>query len=255
MLFDADVEDKEVVNYLIGAHAEPLAGQQLFVYGLHRHNGELIDLDRTHLGLSLEGQIDDFEYWLDAGWSFGREDDVDVSGTGVDFLAMYVFKDIPLDPSLFAGIAYGSGDSEPFDGSDGNFRQSGLNDNQTRLNGVTSFRYLGELARFDLSNLVVATAGIGFRPFDRTSIDFVYHRYWQDEKAAFLGPSRLRLTPTGLSSDIGQGFDVVFGFEYFWPLEVKILAGYFHPGEAFMQPAGGAADDAWFILASVKYSF
>lgn len=266
VLWDADPEDKKVVNYVFGATAEPIEDQVLFFWFMHRHNGQLIDFDRNHVGVSGNGKIDAFEWWLDAGFSWGKEFDkrdgsilqgfeLDVAGYGVDFSAMYVFEEEFWEPSVFAGVAYGSGDGDPYDGSDGNFRQTGINDNQDQFNGITSFRYLGELTRFDLSNIVVTTVGFGIRPFSRTSVDFLHHHYWQDEKSALIGPTRLRMSPTGQDSDLGDEFDVVIGFKYFSPFEVKLIGGYFHPGEAFRQGSGDDADDAWYVFLQLKMNF
>lgn len=259
VMFDAATEDRLVDNYLLAVKAEPFEKHEFFFYGLHRMHGDFIDLDRTHVGASLNGKFGDFEYWVDAGYAWGEEEKQDVGGWGVDFMAMYVWDKAFLEPSVFAGFAHGSGDSDPADGSDGNFRQSGLHDNQMSLNGVTSFRYLGELVRPDLSNLSVLTFGIGLRPFDKTSIDLVFHRYWQVERYPIFGqlgrPStRLRLNPSGLDEDIGSEVDLIIGFEHLYPFEVKFIAGYFHPGDGMLQPVG-PADDAWWVSLQLKINF
>lgn len=244
-------ERDDVVNYLLGIHAEPFEDSELFVYALHRSGGRVIDLDRTHLGFSLEGKIGAFEYWGDYSWAFGTENDMEIDGWGVDAAVMYVFEDLPMEPSVYAGWAYGSGDANPSGGTDGNFRQTGLNDNNDKFNGVTSFRYLGELFRPNLFNIQVWTIGAGLRPLERTSVDLIFHKYIQNEAAPFIGKSRIRLTPQGMKKDMGWEMDLVFGLEYFSPVETEIVLSYFHPGEAF----GTTPDDAWFLTFKIEYNF
>lgn len=251
ILFEPSPENDDVTNFLAGVHLDGLLpDHKIFVWALHRQGGTQLDLDRTHLGISAEGELGDFQWWGDAGWTFGQEDDLDLDGVGADAMAMYVFDELPLEPSLVAGIAYGSGDRDPFDGEDTRFRQSGLNDNQDRFNGVFSFRYLGELVRPDLQNLIVLTGGLGLRLADRVSLDLVLHHYRQEYALGVLGPSRLRLSPTGESKDLGYEFDVVFGVDTFFPLRFQVVLGYFQPGPAFLTD-----DDAWFGTFEVKYTF
>jgi hypothetical protein len=250
-LFETAPEEDGITNYLAGLHVEPVLDQELFIYALHREHGTLFDLDRTHLGVSGEGGIGPFSWWLDLGWAFGKEDDLDVDGVGADVLISWTFDDWPLIPSLYAGLAYGSGDRDPFDGEDSRFRQTGLNDNQDRLNGTFAFRYLGELVRPDLQNLIVYTLGAEFYLTPRTSLDFLWHYYRQEIPLAALGPSRLRLTPTGESKDLGHELDVILGIYAFEPLRIQLVFAYFQPGAAF----GPNPDDAWFATFEVKYVF
>lgn len=49
--------------------------------------------------------------------------------------------------SMTLGFARGSGDSDMQDGVDGAFRQTGLQDNNSKFRGVDRFRYYGELLR------------------------------------------------------------------------------------------------------------
>ena len=77
------------------------------------------------------------------------------------------------------GVAFGSGDNNRRDGVDRNYRQSGLQDNNARFAGVTSFKFYGETVEPELSNLLIGTAAIGVRPTPRSSVDLVYHYYAQ----------------------------------------------------------------------------
>lgn len=251
VLFDTTPEEDGIINWLAGVHCQPFEGLELFGYVLHREDGSRIDLDRTHYGASGALRIGDFRSWFDGGGVTGQEGDLEIDGYGFDGLAGYRIESLPLEPSIYFGLAYGSGDRDPFDGKDRRFRQSGLNDNSSRVFGVTSFRYLGELVRPDLNNLVVLTAGIGFRLSPLTSVDLVWHHYRQEYALAAIGDSRLRLTPTGVDKDLGTGFDLVFAWKDERPLEAKIVFGYFQPGPGF----GPEADDAWYTTFEVEWSF
>lgn len=250
IIFGANNQQEGIKNYLVALHSEPYPDNQLFTYALYRYGGTMTFLERWHLGVSAEGEIGILEYWADAGYAFGKEDDQEIAGWGVDVAAMHVFDDVPLEPSLVAGIAHGSGDSDPDSGTDRNFRQTGLHDNNDKFNGVTSFRYLGELVRPDVSNLQILTAAFGIRPLGRTSVDFVFHRYRQVEAADFLINTRLRKQPNGESKRIGSEIDMIVGLEYYRPLEIEFVVAWFNPGGAFDDPS-----DAWFATLQVEYNF
>jgi len=244
-------EEDDVWNLLAGLHAEPLPDQDAFLYLLQRTGGELVDLDRFHYGLSLDGKMGtSVEYWLDAGGVSGKEDDTRVQGYGFDAMVMKVFEGVSPEPSLVFGYARGSGDDRPDRGEDRSFRQTGLHDNNDKFNGVTSFRYLGELLRPELSNLQVFTAGVGLKA-EKDSVDLVYHHYRQVESADFLRDTRLRRRPDGTSPALGDELDLVIGIERWFPVEIELVLAWFTPGGAF----GPRADDAWFGTFRVKWVF
>jgi len=249
IIFDPSRAQDGVTNYFAGLYSEALEDQDILTYLLYREGGELVDLSRFHVGVSAEGELADLEYWLDVGAVFGEEDGEDVSGFGFDVAAMYTFESAPLSPYVYAGFAYGSAGDGP-DRGDG-FRQTGINDNNDKFGGVTSFRYLGELVRPEGSNLTVYTAGVGIRLGEETSLDLLFHHYRQVEPAPFLRNTRLRFAPDGESRDIGNGIDLVVGIEDFEPVEVEVVLSYFHPGAAF----GPEATDAWFAAVEIEWNF
>lgn len=250
-LLDPDADEDGVTNFLAAAHLEPFEDAELFIYGLHRRGGELVDLDRWHAGFSFEMEIEQFSFFLDVGYVTGKEDDLEVEGWGFDAMALYVFEEQDWEPSIYLGLAYGSGDDDRGDGKDSSFRQTGLEDNNDKLNGVTSFRYLGELLRPELSNLMVITAGFGFRPYRDSSVDLVFHHYRQVEPFPALRDTRLRLDPQGLVDQIGTEIDLVIGLEAWEPLEIEIVVGWFRPGQAFQH----GADEAWFLTFQAEWNF
>ncbi len=250
VIFDRTPEEDEIWNYLLGVHTQPADGHELFVYGLHRHGGTTADVARTHTGVSYKGEFGDFTTWFDSALVFGDERGNDVLAVGADVAAMYVFKDVPLEPSVYAGFAYGSGDAHPTEGVDGNFRQTGLQRNNDRFNGLVTFRYFGEAADFELSNMLIFYGGVGFRPVDELSIDVEYHHFQQDQAATFLRDTRLRYDPNGRSRDLGNEWDLIIGYKPspHWRFELDVA--YFHAGFAFTD-----GDDAWFGLFSATWRF
>ncbi len=250
-LFDEGQREDGITNYLFGAHLEPFIDSELFLYALQRSGGRLVDLDRLHVGASYQHRFGAFTMWGDFSYVTGSEDDLDVEGFGVDVMFMYVIGNSDLEPSIFGGFAWASGDNDSTDGKDSSFRQTGLQDNNDRFNGVTSFRFLGELVRPELSNLSVLTLGAGIRPYRKTSLDLVFHHYEQVEASKVIRRSRIRLDPLGENRTIGNEIDLIVGLSAWRPVEVEIVLGYFRPGAAF----GPFQDPAWFFTFQAEWNF
>lgn len=173
-------------------------------------------------------------YWLDYAYLDGVEGVNELQAHGGDAGCAYQFRDLPWRPYVFAGYAFGSGDRNPNNRTDREFRQTGLHDNNARLFGNASYRYYGELLRPELSNLHVLTLGFGVLPLEWLSVDFVYHEYRQDTTSPRLRDTELRQRPNGLSRDLGREFDMVIGLEeVFGRFDAELDVGYFEPGSAF----------------------
>jgi alginate production protein len=198
------------------------------------------------LGLRSFGEAtNQILYWGELAYVAGegeRDDGTgerpDISGFGLDLGATYVL-DAPLEPSFTLGFAYGSGDDDD-DGEDNNFRQTGLQENSASFNGIAGFEYYGTVFQPELSNLSIVTAGAGIKPTDRSSIDLVFHQYWQNEPVDEIRDSDLEEDPTGDSRDLGSAIDLVAGYEPLSNLAFEAIVGYFRPGDAFDEEADGA---------------
>lgn len=167
----------------------------------------------------------------------------DVLGWAID-ASVDVPLPVPADPLLTLGFAWGSGDDDTTDGDDGAFRETGLDSNYSKL-GLSSgtLHNYGSVLRPDLSNLLVATAGIGVPLLNASDISFFYHRYWLDEKSGPLTASGIDAPLSGTDSDLGQAVDVLFDLNVSKELglqgrgldkiALKTTAGAFFPGDAY----------------------
>ena len=135
------------------------------------------DADLVWVGARARGRFHSAEagevsYWFDIAGVIGdevvvgydRTDDgrrvvdesegivQDVRGWALDVGLSWKSR-LALRPTFTLSVAVGSGDSNPDQGPDHAFRQTGLQDNNSRFSGVNSFRYYGELLQPELSNL------------------------------------------------------------------------------------------------------
>jgi alginate production protein len=209
--------------------------------------------DAQFFGIQSAGYLaDPVRYWLNAAYVSGdqEEDRANISGFGLDAMATYAF-DARWRPSATVGFAYGSGDDDTRDGSDRNFRQTGLHENTARFGGIENFRYLGEVFNPELSNMTIWTLGVGVRPLDNLSIDAVYHRYRQVVTDDRLRDAGIDPDPDGLSPELGQELDLIVGYQPREDVSIAVIAGAFRPGSAF----GPDADPAYLGFFSVTLDF
>ena len=265
--------------------------QRLDGFFLYQHDhssrqsiGQLVKKDREDpsdatllwLGARASGDLEpdrfgELKYWLDGAWVGGHEFLLDfkkdqerkdslrvssrlkrnVSGWGLD-TGLSWETELPWRPTLTLSYAFGSGDRTPNRGTDRSFRQTGLHDNKVRFNGVNRFRYYGELLRPELSNLHIWTAALGFRFWQASSIEFLYHFYQQVHPAPFLRNARLKADPTGQRHPIGQEWDAVLGLHKWEHLEVECSAGLFRAGSAYGSLSGKTA---YLTILEVTYNF
>jgi alginate production protein len=173
-----------------------------------------------------------------------------IRAIGFDIGATYEFN-VAFEPSLTLGYAFGSGDDEPADNIDENFRQTGLQDNEAKFNGVVKLKYYGEMIDPELSNLAIATVGVGIRPTHTTSLDLVYHYYRQDEASEEVRDAEIDEQPNGFNVDLGQEIDLVAGYRIKPHHKGSLVIGYFIPGNVFPDDA----DPALFTKLEIQYEF
>ena len=206
-------------------------------------------------GIHSDGDItESLGYWLELAYVAGKDGTDKIRGLGFDVGSTYVF-DLPLEPSLTLGYAFGTGDADPDDGEDKNFRQTGLQANEGDFNGVADFKYYGELFDPELSNLSIFTVGAGINPIEeKCSIDLVYHYYLQNVATDSLRDVGIDAEPDGRSKRIGSEIDLIIGYVNEGSkgiFELAFVLGYFIPGKAFPSEA----EDSFLAKLVVQVEF
>jgi alginate production protein len=246
-------DESEPVNhyFLIGRYAIASEAEAM-LYALFRDDRTPAQDQPLFLGFRSLGEIgEDIEYWADIAHVRGKEGERKIRGFGFDVGATREF-DLPLKPYFTLGYAFGTGDDDPGDSIDKNFRQTGFQDNTTKFGGVVKILYYGEVLDPELSNLAVFTCGIGIRPAKTLSFDLIYHSYRQHRRSDEIRDSQLERDPTGESKDIGREIDLVIGYKTKKPnIGVEFAVGRFFPGSAF--PDG--SDGAWGFRFEMGYAF
>ena len=206
------------------------------------------------LGLRSHGFLsEEFSYWVDLAY-MGGEDDTsrNFSAYAFDVGGTYRFTDLPYNPNVTLGFALATGDGNSDDNKNNEFRQTGLQSNETNFAGVSEFLIYGETLDPELCNLKILTAGVGARPAPGVSVDLVFHKYWLYEKADELCNSGITALmnqdPTRSSKDVGNALDIVIGLRSLFGIRrlgMDLRTGLFFPGDAFRnEDAGGNFSDA-----------
>ncbi|NOU22463.1 MAG: alginate export family protein [Methyloglobulus sp.] len=175
----------------------------------------------------------------------------DVSGWAFDVGAFWTLP-VKFEPTFTLSYARASGDDNPNDGHNSTFRQTGIQRNNWRFNGVNRFRIYGELLRPELSNMGIFTSSFGIRLLKNSSIEFVYHKYDQVEAIDNLRNANINADPNGIDRDIGQEVNVIANFREWKNLELGVEGAVFDPGKAFGTEASGLA---YSIFLDVNYNF
>lgn len=240
---------RQVVRNLIALLSWRIAEDWvLSAYVIDRRSRPFRDFSPVHSGVRSYGEIvPGVHHWLELARVDGVIDDRRMQGHAVDVGVTWV-ADLPFEPSATLGYAYGSGDRRATE-VDHTFRQTGLQDNNEKWNGVTSFRYYGEVMDPELSNLQIITAGWGVRPTERTAVDLVGHGYRQVEAVAGATRSDLRTQATGTIRGLGKELDLIVGMRERF-VTVELVGGMFWPG------AGLVGNDRAYLLAGqLRFKF
>jgi alginate production protein len=244
-------EDQQIINYALFGNYSPFDDNILSAYVFYRDDRSEPGERPIFYGLSLIGEATKhLDYWVELAYVSGKSESRDIEAMGVDAGTTYEF-DLPLKPSVTVGYAFGTGDDDPADDVDKNFRQTGLQDNNAAFNGITKFKYYGEVFDPELSNLGIATAGIGFRLARSMSLDLVYHYYYQQKISNDIRDSNLDTDPDGLEKELGHEVDVILGLRGKKHFQASFITGCFFPGKAF--PDG--ADEALFAEVRMRIFF
>ncbi|MBI5904813.1 MAG: alginate export family protein [Deltaproteobacteria bacterium] len=230
---------EDITNFVVIGRYSPVDDVEIAAYGFVRRDRSVADESPWFLGIHSHGEpVKRLEYWLEAAMVRGRSGPRDIEGSGFDVGATYGFS-APLRPAVTLGYAFGSGDRDTTDGTDKSFRQTGLQENEGKLHGVRRVKYYGEMLDPELSNIHILTASVGIRPERNYSLDFLFHRYRQDEAFRRLtiagrDTTQLDKSPNGVSKDLGNEYDLVVAYRNTpRTLTAKGTFGRFDPGSAF----------------------
>lgn len=243
---------ERINNYVLLVGYRLLGEVELEGYAIVRDDRAADRRRPLFLGLRSRGEpVEDLDYWLELAFVTGRDGSNRIRGWGVDLGVTYEFQVAP-KPAVTLGVAFGSGDRNPDNGHDGNFRQTGLQENAADFGGAATFKYYGEVLDPELSNLAISTVGIGIRPRDSFSLDLVYHHYLQHRPSEAIRGARINAEPSGRSRRLGHEVDLVVGLEGLWGrVDAKAVVGRFMPGSAFP----GETGSAWLIGAELQFRF
>lgn len=238
-------------NFLVRLEYELNDDWEVAAYTLVQKDRTRDDENPTFFGVQSEGKIvGGLGHWLELSLQRGHDNDQKLRGHAVDAGLVYGFA-APLKPAVFVGFARGSGGEEGR--TDRNFRQTGLQDNEDRINGLANVRYYGELLDPELSNLAIYTVGGGVRPTAASSLEIVWHKYRQvslsDDE---IRGSPLKVRPEGNLRDLGYEVDVIGALRINDRIGLEAKVGYFNPGNAFDRDA---ADNAFFVKTRLVYGF
>ncbi|MGH8582217.1 MAG: alginate export family protein [Gammaproteobacteria bacterium] len=244
------VKKGRINNYMLYTEYRGIEDHKLAGYAIKRVDSERLEGRPLLMGVRASGTPSDkFSYWSELALLRGKDEAKNkFSAHAFDVGGTYRFMGHPLLPRVTLGYAYATGDDNPDDATNHEFRQTGLQSNESKFGGIPKFKVYGEALDPELSNLKILTVGFGFQPAPRVSVDLVYHRYRLNKIASTLRNSALtaemnQVEPQLLqpSKDVGSGLDIVIGFRNLFGvrrLGLDLRAGWFLPGKAFHRDDG-----------------
>lgn len=262
------VPKTRVNNYIIYTDYRGIEDHRLAAYWIKRDDKTHVEGRPLLMGVRAYGTPSDRgNYWADFSIARGRDEaQRRLRGTAFDVGFTYRYLGAPLSPSFTMGYAAGSGDTNPNDNvKNTEYRQSGLQSNETRFGGLTQFKRYGEVLDPELSNVEILTAGVGFRLAPTVFVDVVYHRYRMkviaDQIRNWALTAQMNQDDTSLSRDVGKEVDIIVGWRNLFGVKrlgFEVRAGGFSPGRAFRNEVSDAgafrpADKAVSLLAVIIY--
>jgi alginate production protein len=224
---------------------------RLAAYAIGRHDQDKREGRPWQLGVRVLGTPSpNWNYWGEFALLRGKDElRRKFSGRAFDVGATYRFIGVPYQPNVTLGYAFGSGGNDPDAQKNYEFRQTGLHSNEWKFSGIPQFKVYGEALDPDLTNLGIVTAGVGFYPATRVSVDIVYHRYRldkiADEVRAAQITAQMAQVDTHLSKDVGSAIDLIVGVRNLFGIRrlgADLRLGWFYPGKAYVRNEGTDAD-------------
>ena len=237
----APVQKTRVDNYMFYLDYRGIEDIKLAGYTIVRNDQTGTEGKPLHMGVRAYGMPSDrFNFWTELALLRGKDAvQKNFKGHAIDVGATYRFPALPYAPNVTLGYAYATGDDNPNDDRNHEFRQTGLQSNEGKFGGIPKFKYYGEALDPELSNLQILTLGLGFRPAQNVTVDLVYHHYRLNKLADEIRNSALTAQmnqdDTRLDKNAGRALDIVLGFRNVLGvrrLGLDVRAGLFFPGNA-----------------------
>jgi alginate production protein len=255
--------------YILHSEYRGIEDHRFAAYAITLRDSLRLEGEPFTAGVRAYGRpTDQINYWIDLAGVRGHDPARQkYRGWAFDVGATYRFTKVAMQPSFTLGYAFGSGDGNPNDAKNNEFRQTGLQSNEGRFGGVTQFKVYGETFDPELSNLRILTLGTGFRPKPNMFVDLVYHKYKLDKIGNDLRGSALTALVNQddlqLSKRVGSEIDLIMGFRNLFGIRrfgFEVRAGVFFPDDAYRveegdpnNPTFRKADKAVSVLAVFIY--
>ncbi len=218
--------------WLLHAEYEATKDWDLAAYAIKQNDLRASNVSPLTMGIQSEGRTGPVGHWLELARQRGTSGTRQLKAWALDAGLIWHLP-LPARPALFAGYARASGGGDA--AVDRSFRQTGLQDNEDRITGLSNVRYYGEALDPDLSNLEILTAGLGFRPTQSSSVELIAHRYRQ----VVLDDDDLRGSPIlaeldGDDRDVGTELDLALSARLSRSAAIEAKFGWFMPGKGFV---------------------
>ena len=166
----------------------------------------------------------------------------DVEGSAEGILASWTPAQLD-EWTLILGHARGSGDSNPDDGRDESFRQTGLQGDSESF---------GELYQPELSNLSIDIIGLAWEFSDGIELALISYDYEQRERAEEMRDVSIEIDTTGESRDLGREIDLVLTVNARPGMELILTLAEFDPGKAYGEFSNRTSN---FVKFELDYEF
>ena len=242
---DHDLDESFYGVYANGPMGD--SGVKADLYWLRRERDPMSDRRNT-VGARLFGKCGEsgFDYDLEAAYQFGHAGSLDVSAFMVGAELGYTFATAAMEPRVWLGIDYGSGDDNPTDGDLGTFDQL----------YPLGHAYLGYIDVVGRQNIFDVSLGVKAKPIDKLTLQLAGHCFWraEDDDALYNAGGGV-VRAGGATSEKFVGAEVDLTASYQLNRHVNLSAGYSHFfAGPFIERSGPGQDiDFAYLQAEVTF--
>jgi hypothetical protein len=231
-----------------------LSGLDLDLYWLGLHldepratNGTAGAVNRQTLGGRLFGTIPQtpIQVDLEAAVQVGSVGTDDILAGMIATLFTWPFESVPLEPAVYLGYDWASGDSKS-GGKVGTFDQL----------YPLAHRWLGRVDVVARQNIHSIQGGVSFSPVKRGVLDMNWLAFWLDDvnDALYSAPGDIiRLDPTASSKQVGVEVDITFKYEFLLGFDTLLGYSHFFAGDYLSETGADKDIDFGFII--LAYTF